>query len=114
MTEREKLIELIEQNEDIQRYKKIEKLINENKELKRKLSELKSIQKQLVNAKHIEKTAAIKSFESRYEVLLDEIENYPLMSDYLALQSDINEMLQAVADIIEEGIEADMKDESLF
>ncbi|MBU1143796.1 MAG: YlbF family regulator [Firmicutes bacterium] len=37
------------------------------------------------------------------------IESYPLMSDYLALQSDINEVLQTVINIIEDGIEKDFK-----
>ncbi len=109
MTEKEKLIEMLKNDPDIQRYKRIEAHINSNKELKRKMAELKALQKQLVNAKYIGKKDAILSFESRYQALLDDIENYPLMSDYMALQSDINDMLQAIVEIIETGIEKDFE-----
>ena len=107
MTEKEKLIDLVIQNEEIQRYKRIEKVINDNKNLKAKFNQLKAIQKQMINAKQIGEQQAIIEFEKRYQTLLDEIESYPLMSDYLALQGDINEMLQQVQSIIEEGIEKD-------
>ena len=111
MTEKEKLIQMILENEDIKRYKKIEKLINENKELKAKINELKSIQKQIVNAKEIQKLEAVKSFEARYNARLEEVESYPLMSEYMALQGDINEMLQAIQNIIQDGIEKDFEKE---
>ncbi|MCF7930321.1 MAG: YlbF family regulator [Acholeplasmataceae bacterium] len=109
MTEKEKLIEMILQNEDIQRYKRIEQIINNNKKLKAKINQLKVLQKQLINAKQVGKTQAIAEFERRYQVLYNEIEEYPLMSDYLALQGDINEMIQSIQSIIEEGIEKDFE-----
>jgi cell fate (sporulation/competence/biofilm development) regulator YmcA (YheA/YmcA/DUF963 family) len=102
---------MILENEDIQRYKRIEKLINSNKELKAKIGELKSIQKQLVNAKEINKIEAVKVFEARYQERLEEVEGYPLMSDYLALQGDINEILQSIQDILQNGIESDFEKE---
>lgn len=109
MTEKEKLIEMILQNEEVQRYKRIENIINNNKKLKAKINQLKALQKQLVNAKQVGKTQAISEFESRYQSLYNEIEEYPLMSDYLALQGDINEMIQSIQSIIEEGIEKDFE-----
>jgi cell fate (sporulation/competence/biofilm development) regulator YmcA (YheA/YmcA/DUF963 family) len=109
MTEKEKLIKMILENESISRYRRIEQLINDHKELKVKIGELKNIQKQLVNAKEIGKSEAIQSFQKRYDDLLESIEEYPLMSDYLALQSDINEMLQSIVSIIEDGIEKDFE-----
>ncbi|MBU1141835.1 MAG: YlbF family regulator [Firmicutes bacterium] len=109
MTEKEKLIEMILQNEDIKRYRRIEKTINSNKQLKAKINQLKAVQKQLINAKQIEKKQAVIEFENLYETLLKEIEDYPLMSDYLALQGDINEMMQTIQSIIEEGIEKDFE-----
>ncbi|MDX9691541.1 MAG: YlbF family regulator [Acholeplasmataceae bacterium] len=109
MTEKEKLIQMVLNNESIKRYKTIEKLINENKEIKRKMNQLKSLQKQLVNAKHIQKEEAVRQFQAKYDEQLEEIESYPLMSEYMALQGDINEMIQAIQDIIEDGIEKDME-----
>ena len=100
---------MIGSNEEIQRYKKIEKAINSNPELKAKINKLKALQKQLINAKHIEKREAILDLEKQYEVVLNEIEEYPLMSDYLALQGDINEMIQTIQSIIEDGILKDFQ-----
>ena len=108
MNEKEKLIHMIQSNEDIQRYKKIESYLNSNKELKGKFNQLKAVQKQLVNAKHIGKQEAVKIYQERYDALYEEIEDYPLMSDYLALQSDINDMIQAIIDIIEKGLENEL------
>ena len=109
MTEKEKLILMLKENEEIKRYQRLERLINSNKELKAKMGELKSLQKQLVNAKHIGKTQAIESFQARYDTLYQSLLDYPLMSDYMALQSDINELLQNIVGIIEEGIEKDFE-----
>ncbi len=109
MSEKEKLIELIRNNPEIKRYKKIESYINSHNDLKEKFNQLKLVQKQLVNAKHIGKKEAIASFQEQYDAIYQSIEEYPLMSDYLALQSDINEMLQSVVQILEEGLEKDFE-----
>lgn len=108
MTEQEKLIQMVKENESVKRYKKLEEVINKNTELKSKIGQLKTIQKQLINAQKIEKTKTIQHFQTQYDQLLEEIESYPLMSDYLALQSDINEMIQHITKIIEDGINEEL------
>jgi len=108
MDEKQKLIQMLKKNEQIQRYKAIEKVINENEDLKHKINQLKTVQKQLVNAKEIQKEKAIHHFQEVYDTLLDEIESYPLMSDYLALQGDINEMIQTINEILEDGINKEL------
>lgn len=104
MNQKEKLIKLVEQNETIKRYQAIEKIINKDKNLKRLINQLKTIQKQLINAKEIQKTNAIEKFQSSYDILLEEIETYPLMSEYLDLQDEINQMIKDVVGIIEDKI----------
>ena len=47
MNEKEKLIQMIKDNEEIQRYVRIEKVINSNPDLKKKFGQLKAIQKEL-------------------------------------------------------------------
>ena len=108
LTEKQKLIEMIKHNEAIKRYKAIEKVINENQDLKEKINHLKTVQKQLVNAKEIQKEKSIQHFQEIYDQLLEEIESYPLMSDYLALQGDINEMIQTIAEVLEDGINKEL------
>ncbi len=108
MTEKEKLIEMIKNNESIKRYQAIENVLNKNEDLKLKINQLKSIQKQLINAKEIQKQKAIEHFQMLYDQLLEEIQGYPLMSDYLALQGDINDMIQQITQIIEDGINKEL------
>ncbi len=109
MSEKDKLIQMIKENEIIIRYKKIEKIINEHEEIKSKIQQLKAIQKQLVNAKEIGKSEAVRTFQMKFDALYQEIEEFPLMSEYMALQSDINDMLQSIQDIIQDGIEKDFE-----
>lgn len=109
MSEKEKLIQMIKEDENIIRYRKIENLINEHKVIKSKIQQLKAIQKQLVNAKEIGKTEAVQVFQQKFDALYQEIEDFPLMSEYLALQGDINDMLQTIQDIIQDGIESDFE-----
>jgi len=108
LTEKDKIIEMVKNDSRVKRYQAIEKVLNENKILKQKINELKTIQKQLVNAKEIQKKKTIEHYQMLYDQLLDEIEGYPLMSDYLALQGDINDMIQAIAEIIEDGINKEL------
>lgn len=109
MTEKEKLLMMIQNLPEVIRYKAIEEVINNHKELKAKFNELKAVQKQLVNAKEIGKSKAIEAFQQKFDTLYQAIEAYPLMSEYLALQSDINEMIQSIVSIIEDGITKDFE-----
>lgn len=105
MNKREEFLKLLENNPIIERYKKLEAVINKDNELKNKIQNLKNIQKQLVNAKEYNKHKMIEMYENKYDMLYNEISEIPLLSEYLALQSDINELLQDVQEIIQVGIE---------
>ncbi len=109
MSEKENLLKLIEENESVQRYKQIEKVINKDKTLKLKINQLKSVQKQLINAKEINKAQAIKKFQEEHDQLLEEIESFPLMAEYLELQDEINQMLKTVVEIIENRINKEIE-----
>lgn len=104
MSAKEELLQLIKDNESVKRYQQIETVINKDKTLKKNINKLKSIQKQLINAKEINKTQAINKFQSEFDQLLEEIESFPLMSEYLDLQEEINHMVKEVLQIIENQI----------
>ncbi|QWB96576.1 YlbF family regulator [Mycoplasmatota bacterium] len=104
MSAKEELLQLIKDNESVKRYQQIETVINKDKTLKKNINKLKSIQKQLINAKEINKTEAINKFQSEFDQLLEEIESFPLMSEYLDLQEEINHMVKEVLQIIENQI----------
>jgi len=109
MTKTQELIDAISKDERIIRYKKIEEIITKDKFLKRLINELKAIQKQLVNAETLSKNEALILFKKAYEEKLSQIDEHPLLSEYLALQGDINYMLQEIVGIIEDGINKDIE-----
>lgn len=102
------LTKLIE-DEKIVRYKELELIINSNEEILKNLDELKNIQKQIVHAKTLIKKDMLEKLNLEYEKKLESIEDFPLMAEYLDLQTEINESLQAFKDIIEKGIDSDLQ-----
>lgn len=104
----EKLVSVINSNEDIKRYKELEVIINNDKKLLEQLEQLKQVQKQIVHAEKLEKSEMLINLNEKYNILLDEIENYPLMSEYLHIQNNLNYVLQDFKSIIEKGIDDDI------
>jgi cell fate (sporulation/competence/biofilm development) regulator YmcA (YheA/YmcA/DUF963 family) len=102
MSEKEKLISMIENDERIKRYQKLEKILNENQVIKEKLNDLKSIQKTMVQKKTY--GLDIRAIEEQYQKQLEEMHLFPLLNEYLSLQEEINDMLQQIAFIIEKSI----------
>jgi cell fate (sporulation/competence/biofilm development) regulator YmcA (YheA/YmcA/DUF963 family) len=102
-------IEMINNDERINRYKKLEAIIVKDKKLKAMINKLKAVQKQMINAEHIGKTQAHLQFKIAYENQLEAIHEHPLLSEYLALQGDINYMIQEVLGIIEDGVNQDIE-----
>lgn len=105
MNKRHEFLELLRNNPMVIRYKKLEEVINKDETLKTAIKNLKDIQKQLVNAREYNKPEMVKRYQNHYDMLYNQISEIPLISEYLALQSDINNMLQDVQDIIQNGIE---------
>lgn len=103
-----KIIENILNEEKIIRYKELETIVNSNKTLKKLLRDLKIIQKQIVHARTFDKPNALKESENKYKLMMDEILDYPLLSEYLMLQTEINEFLIDFSKIIEKGITDDI------
>lgn len=104
MTEKEKLIEMIQNSDKIKRYKRLEALMNNNDEIKGRIQDLKKLQQQMINAKEMEKPRAYKDFKIRYDTLKKEIEEYPLMAEYFSLQAEINGAIQHIIEAIEQEI----------
>jgi cell fate (sporulation/competence/biofilm development) regulator YmcA (YheA/YmcA/DUF963 family) len=105
----DEMMTMIKNDPSIQRYKELESIILKDKRLKSEIQQLKVIQKQMVNAEHIGKMQAHQQYKSTYETRLDALYEHPLLSEYLALQSDINHLLQEIVGILEDGINKDIE-----
>ncbi len=107
MSAKDDLLTMVQGSPLVKRYKAIETQIENDSGIQHKMVELKALQKQIVHAKEFQKKALLSDLTVKYDSLYDEIETYPLMSEYLALQSEINQMIQEVSEIIQDGIDAD-------
>lgn len=107
MNANDKILSYINENSKIKRYKELEVIINNNTELSQKMDELKNMQKQIVHAEKLVKSNSLIELNKEYEMLLSNLESYPLMNEYLDLQVEINESLQSFKDIVEKGIDSD-------
>ena len=87
-----KIINNILADEKVIRYKELEKIVNSNKKLKKLLS----------------KNNALKELEKNYDIKMNEIVEYPLLSEYLMLQTEINQFLSDFTNIVEKGIMKDL------
>jgi len=99
-----KLLNQIKADPNVKRYQVIEPIINKNPHLKGLLAKLKHTQQQLVNAKHLKKTQLIISLEEQYQTILNEINDTPLIQEYLDLQTYINQLLTTITNILETTI----------
>ncbi len=106
---KETLFELIKNDESIKQYKRLEQIINSDSELLNQVMELKELQKELINLKHLDKSKMALLVEKQYNEKLESINNNPLLHNYLELQFELNELLQEIKTIIENGLKIETK-----
>ncbi len=102
MREKDELIKMIKENETVIRYQRLEKSLNEHEPLKKRLNDLKTLQKQLVRESALQKNTI--SLQKAYDEALNALLEIPLVEEYFALQSDINDMLQQIVHLFENGL----------
>ena len=102
------ILEQISEHKLVKRYKELEVVINNNEKLKEKLAKLKAMQKDMVHAETLNKPEMLKEINNSYDILYEEILNFPLVIEYLDLQKMINDFLQDFTSIIESGIKEDL------
>lgn len=102
-TKLDELISLLNDQEEVKRYKAIEKTLNKNNYIQEKMKAFKTYQQKITvyEAKH-ETIPALA--QERYDELLDELLNIPIYNEYIHLQTEINHTLQQITSIIEKNI----------
>lgn len=99
----DELINLISNQEEVKRYKEIERALHENDYIKCKLEEFRKLQKRMVIYEHKQNELPVE-INQRYDKLYNELINIPIFNEYLTLQEEINELLQTITSIIETEI----------
>ena len=101
---KQELLEEIANSEEVIEFKRIEKLVLENKELSKRISDMFEAQKQAINAKELGLENTYFHYMKEYKEILSSFENDVLISSYLQSKEDVNNILKTVITIIERKI----------
>lgn len=99
------LLEEIATSEEVIEFKKIEKLVLENKELSARISEMFEAQKQAINAREFGLDNAYLMYKKKYEEIYNSLKEDVLFNQYLTLKSDAKNVMNTAINIIEKEIE---------
>ena len=102
---KKELLEEIANSEEVIEFKKIEKIVLENKELHNKITRMFEAQKQAINAREFGLENAYLIYKKEYEEIHNSLKNDVLFNQYLALKSDAKNVLNTVINVIEKEIE---------
>jgi cell fate (sporulation/competence/biofilm development) regulator YmcA (YheA/YmcA/DUF963 family) len=104
MLSKDRLIAEIRDNPYIKEYKRLEKTLNEDATLKKEIIHLQQLQQEMVNLKAAEKHKALQIAEKEYWDKRKRLEKNPIISNYLTLQTEINNLFKTIKEILEEAL----------
>ena len=96
--------------DEIQKFKRLEKLVKEDKSLANKVSELHKVSKQMTNAKEVGLVNAYDQYHALYRNLLKDIEDNVILQLYLESSEEVKSILTLVMEIIEFEIKQKIND----
>src|SRR5699024_11884259 len=85
LDEAKKLATMLANTEEIDRFKKVEAKINENKKVQQLMTKIKALQKQAVNLQAYEKTEALNKVEGELDRLQEDRKSTRLNSSHVSI-----------------------------
>jgi cell fate (sporulation/competence/biofilm development) regulator YmcA (YheA/YmcA/DUF963 family) len=89
---------------EVQFYQKAEKQIAENEHVQKLISAIKKKQKEIVAFESFRNETMVKKIEGEIDMLQDELDSIPIVSEFKQTQEDINYLLQLVMGVIRDTI----------
>ncbi len=108
MNNLKKLIEELQKDEIIIRYKKLEDIIDQDKEITKNYKNLLELQKKMVNDRE-KNRSNVENSTRDYEIAKSAITSNIVISEYIDLLEDINYDLQMIQNIIGTEISTDFE-----
>lgn len=102
----DKLINLLQSDEQIQRFKELESMIDHNSEIQEKYKQLLNLQKIMVQHE-AKQHKDLEHSTQKYETAKQELLQYFVVEEYLDLLTNINNDLNMIQRIIEQEIAKD-------
>ena len=90
--------------EEVIEFKKLEKIVLENKVISEVLERLHNVEKQAVNAKELGLENAYFAYKKEYDEIIASFENDVLISSYINAKEDVLRIVNFVTSIIENEI----------
>ena len=90
--------------EEVIEFKKLEKIVLENKVISEVLERLHNVEKQAVNAKELGLENAYFSYKKEYDEIIASFENDVLISSYINAKEEVLRIVNFVTSIIENEI----------
>jgi cell fate (sporulation/competence/biofilm development) regulator YmcA (YheA/YmcA/DUF963 family) len=106
------LAELLTTSQEVQFYQKAERQIAKNEHVQSLISAIKKKQKEIVAFESFQNDKMVSKIEGEIEVLQDELDEIPIVSEFKQTQQDINYLLQLVMDVIKDTISEKINVES--
>lgn len=94
---------------EVKRLKELEGFIDTNLELNQKINELKDLQKKMVNAKEYNQPKQYLEYKKAYDIIYEDILDFPFVEEYLDLLDSTNEILKNITMQIEDKINEKLK-----
>ncbi|WP_341282542.1 YlbF family regulator [Paenibacillus sp. FSL H8-0537] len=105
MKKAKELADLIYTSEEVQQYRRAENQIQGNTKIQELIATVKKKQKELVAFETTFKNETmVKKIEQEMEVLQDELDGIPIVTEFQQSQSDINYLLQLVISIVRDTV----------
>ncbi len=99
-----KLAERLQACEEIRRFRLAEEQVKKSKTVQNYIETIKRKQKELVHAKQYQKREYIRLLEQELDRLNHELENLPIVREYQQAQVDVNDLLQAIQQVIADTV----------
>ncbi|HLR15396.1 MAG TPA: YlbF family regulator [Bacillota bacterium] len=108
LDEAKSLAAKIANTEEVDRFKKLEAKINENKKVQDHIRKIKALQKQAVNLQAYNKTEALAAVEEQLERLQTELDEIPVVAEFKEIQLVVNDVLQMISGTIAREVTKDI------
>lgn len=108
LDEAKSLATKIANTEEVDRFKKLEAKINENKKVQENIRKIKALQKQAVNLQAYNKTEALAAVEEQLDRLQTELDEIPVVAEFKEIQLVVNDVLQMISGTIARAVTKDI------
>ena len=101
--------EALKEHPSIKRFQELETFLNNDSKLQTLILNMKDIQKEYVHAKTFQQKDNEVFLSEKLIQIQKQVDQYPLLSEYLELQHQINDMLQDFVHIFEDELEKELQ-----